>query len=154
MPWGRIPFRRSHRRHAEDGVRTFLDASCNLFRSTLLRPPLLPAGTRKPFEVVGAQRLLFISGQVPESIDGQVPSDFRSQAELAWQNVIAQLHAAGLAVGNLVKVTTYLSSRKFAVPNREVRQKVLGNHHPALTVVIADIFDESWLLEIEAIAAA
>ena len=122
-----------------------------------INSPAAPApagGYSQAFEVVGAQRLLFVSGQVPETMEGQVPSDFHSQAELAWQNVIAQLHAAGLAVGNLVKVTTYLSSREFAVPNREVRQKVLGNHHPALTVVIADIFDESWLLEIEAIAAA
>jgi hypothetical protein len=31
---------------------------------------------------------------------------------------------------------------------------VLGGHSPALTVIIADIFDSAWLLEIEAIAAA
>ena len=30
----------------------------------------------------------------------------------------------------------------------------VGSHTPALTVVIAEIFDEKWLLEIEAIAAA
>jgi hypothetical protein len=30
---------------------------------------------------------------------------------------------------------------------------VLGQHAPALTVLIAGIFDEAWLLEIEAIAA-
>jgi 2-iminobutanoate/2-iminopropanoate deaminase len=29
---------------------------------------------------------------------------------------------------------------------------VLGGLSPALTVIIADIFDESWLLEIEAVA--
>jgi hypothetical protein len=31
---------------------------------------------------------------------------------------------------------------------------VLGDLSPALTVVIAHIFDEAWLLEIEAVAAA
>jgi 2-iminobutanoate/2-iminopropanoate deaminase len=31
---------------------------------------------------------------------------------------------------------------------------VLGDHHPAVTVVIADIYAEEWLLEIEAIAVA
>ena len=35
-----------------------------------------------------------------------------------------------------------------------VRRRVLGDHEPALTVIIADIFDEAWLLEIEAIAVA
>jgi len=31
---------------------------------------------------------------------------------------------------------------------------VLGDHRPALTVVLVGIFDEGWLLEIEAVAAA
>lgn len=30
---------------------------------------------------------------------------------------------------------------------------VLGGHGPALTVIITGIYDEAWLLEIEAIAA-
>jgi 2-iminobutanoate/2-iminopropanoate deaminase len=30
---------------------------------------------------------------------------------------------------------------------------MLGSHSPALTVIIAGIFDEQWLLEIEAVAA-
>ena len=73
---------------------------------------------------------------------------------MAWRNVIAQLEAAGMSIGNLVKVTTFISSREFAIANREVRQEVLQGHAPALTVIISDIFDEKWLLEIEAIAAA
>lgn len=35
-----------------------------------------------------------------------------------------------------------------------VRQEVLGDRAPALTVVIATIYDEDWLLEIEAIAVS
>jgi hypothetical protein len=34
-----------------------------------------------------------------------------------------------------------------------VRQEFLGAHSPALTVIITGIFDEKWLLEIEAVAA-
>jgi hypothetical protein len=41
----------------------------------------------------------------------------------------------------------------FATLNREIRQEGLGAHSPALTVIIAGIFDEQWLLEIEAVAA-
>jgi enamine deaminase RidA (YjgF/YER057c/UK114 family) len=59
-----------------------------------------------------------------------------------------------MSVSNLVKVTVFLSSRDYALSNREIRQEVLGSHAPALTVVIAGIFDEKWLLEIEATAAA
>lgn len=111
-------------------------------------------GYSQAVHVQGAQRLLFISGQVPESLSGEVPADFESQARLAWSNVVAQLDAAGMSVENLAKVTIFLSSREFALPNREVRSEVLGSHAPALTVIITDIFDTKWLLEIEAYAVA
>lgn len=111
-------------------------------------------GYAQAFRVGGADRLLFISGQIPQTATGEVPSDFRAQAELVWSNVSAQLAADGMSINNLVKVTTFLSSRGFAALNREVRQQVLGGHTPALTVIIAQIFDENWLLEIEATAAA
>jgi len=55
-------------------------------------------------------------------------------------------------VSNLVKVTTFLSSREFNLANRHARQSALGDHAPALTVIITGIFDERWLLEIEATA--
>jgi 2-iminobutanoate/2-iminopropanoate deaminase len=100
------------------------------------------------------QRLLFISGQIPVSVNGDVPDGFNSQAKVVWANLIAQLEAAGMSVSNLVKVTTFLSSREYALANRTIRQEVLGTHTPALTVIIAGTFDEAWLLEIEAIAAA
>jgi hypothetical protein len=45
------------------------------------------------------------------------------------------------------------TSRDYALANREIRQEVLGSHAPALTVIIIGIFDEKWLLEIEAPAA-
>ena len=63
------------------------------------------------------------------------------------------LRGADLDVTALVKVTTYLSDRKYANQSRQVRREVLGTHRPALTVIIADIFDGGWLIEIEAIAA-
>jgi 2-iminobutanoate/2-iminopropanoate deaminase len=116
--------------------------------------PKASGGYSQAIEIFGAQRLLFISGQIPESANGVLPKEFSEQAKLAWQNVLAQLDAAAMSVKNLVKVTIFLSSREFAVANREARQKFLGSHTPALTVIIAGIFDEKWLLEIEATAAA
>jgi len=105
-------------------------------------------------EVREASRFLFISGQVPETADGEIPADFKTQARLVWSNVLAQLEAAGMSISNLVKVTIFLSSREFARPNREVREEILNSHQPALTVIITGIFDELWLVEIEAVAAA
>jgi len=71
-----------------------------------------------------------------------------------WINVEAQLKAAGMTLDNLVKVTTFLSDRRYRRENYEVRMEVLGERSPALTVIITGIYDEAWLLEIEAIAAA
>jgi 2-iminobutanoate/2-iminopropanoate deaminase len=105
-------------------------------------------------EVAGAQRLLFISGQIPVRADGEVPKGFKEQARLAWANVEAQLRAAGMTLDNLVKVTIFLSERAYSVENREIRRAVLGDRPVALTVIITGIFDAAWLLEIEAIAAA
>ena len=105
-------------------------------------------------EVAGAQRLLFISGQIPVRADGEVPKEFKVQARLAWANVEAQLRAAGMSLDNLVKVTIFLSERAYSTENREVRRAVLGDRAVALTVIITGIFDAAWLLEIEAIAAA
>jgi 2-iminobutanoate/2-iminopropanoate deaminase len=116
--------------------------------------PQPAGGYSQAVEIAKFRRLLFVSGQIPEAVDGEVPTDFPSQARLAWRNVIAQLDAADMSVANLVKVTVFLSSRDYALANREIRQEVLGSHAPALTVIITGIFDEKWLLEIEATAAA
>ena len=59
-----------------------------------------------------------------------------------------------LDLSNLAKVTTFLRDRAYADANTAVRTEVLGDHRPALTVVITGIFDEARLLEIEAVAAA
>jgi len=65
------------------------------------------------FEISGHKRLLFVSGQIPASRDGHVPTDFPSQCRLAWHNLLAQLEAAGMSIENLVKVTTFLADRQY-----------------------------------------
>ena len=99
------------------------------------------------------RRLLFISGQVPQNSDSTVPDGFEAQCEQAWRNVREVLAAAGLGVEHLVKVTTFLTDRSQLVANRAIRRAVLGEHQPALTVVVVETVDSEWLLEIEAIAA-
>ena len=84
---------------------------------------------------------------------GERPDIFEDQCRLAWTNLEAQLRAAGMGLDNLVKVTTFLCDRRCAAENRAVREAVLGARTPALTVIITGVFDESWLVEIEGVAA-
>jgi enamine deaminase RidA (YjgF/YER057c/UK114 family) len=58
-----------------------------------------------------------------------------------------------MSLRDLVKVTTYLADRRDRADNARIRRELLGDHLPALTILIAGIYDPAWLLEIEAIAA-
>ena len=116
--------------------------------------PAPVGGYSQAIEISGARRVAYVSGQIPTAKDGAVPKSFSDQARLVWRNIEAQLQAADMSLENLVKVTTFLSDRKFADENGATRREVLGEHAPALTVLIAGIFDPAWLLEIEAIAVA
>ncbi len=112
-----------------------------------------PSGSySQAIEVCGTNRRLYISGQIPMTREGELPASFKDQAALVWKNIIAQLNAADMSVENLVKVTIFLSDRKYSLENSQARQLALGTCTPALTVIITGIFDEAWLLEIEAIA--
>lgn len=111
-------------------------------------------GYTQAMEVTGATRLLFMSGQIPADIDGAVPASFEEQARLVWRNVVAQLRAAGMTLDDLVKVTIFLSDRRHIADYRRVRDEVLDGRRVALTTIITGIFDERWLLEIEAVAAS
>ncbi|TDR89059.1 RidA family protein [Enterovirga rhinocerotis] len=127
-------------------------------RTTTVDSPATPDVTGRGYAqavlVEGASRLLFVSGQIPVDREGRCPADFAEQCRLAWSNVVAQLEAAGMGLDNLVKVTTFLARREDAVANRDIRSAVLGDRRPALTVIVTGIFDEAWLIEIEAVAAA
>jgi enamine deaminase RidA (YjgF/YER057c/UK114 family) len=114
----------------------------------------LATGYSQVVEVSNATRTAFVSGQIPMARDGMVPETFREQCLLVWRNIDAQLRAADMSLDNLVKVTIFLSDRKYNAENRAIRREILGDRAPALTVIITGIFDEAWLLEIEAIAMA
>ena len=122
-------------------------------RKTPIEP--IPGGAfAHAVEIAGAERLLFIGGQVPEDEDAVVPPDYPSQYRLAWANVEKRLKAAGMTFDNLIKATIFLSDRRYIAESKGLRAQVLGDRSPAITIVLTGIYDEAWLLEIEAIAAA
>jgi 2-iminobutanoate/2-iminopropanoate deaminase len=119
-------------------------------------PSVVPAplgGYTQGLEVSHPSRWLVVSGQIPEPLDGPVPDTAEEQARVIWDHITAVLADAAMSITDIVKVTTYLSNRSVALANTKVRNEILGDHAPALTVVIAEIFDPAWLLEIEVLAA-
>lgn len=124
--------------------------------SVQIRPINATPGTAfaEACEVVRPERLLFVSGQVPQ-VEGQpIPPGYRDQYRLAWANVERQLNAAGMTFDNLVKATIFLSDRALIAQSAGLRAEILGDRTPAITIVIVGIYDADWLLEIEAVAAA
>ena len=75
-----------------------------------------PAGTyAQTVEVRNVTRTVYVSGQIPVAVDGSVPTAFVDQARLAWGNVVAQLRAADMTLDNLIKVTIFLSDRRYNI---------------------------------------
>lgn len=121
------------------------------------KTPIHPSGTgwAQACLAEDATRYVFIAGQVPLDADGKVPSDAADQCRSAWANVQSQLAAAGMTLQNLISVRIYLTDRQYIPDMISVRNEVLGlSVEPAFTVVIAGLYDESWIIEIETIAAA
>jgi 2-iminobutanoate/2-iminopropanoate deaminase len=100
--------------------------------------------------VPAGSQLLFFSGQVPEDMDGNVAESFEDQA---WQNVERTLFAGGFTLDDICKLTMYLRHRDLRPAIRAVRNEVMGDRRPALTVIIAEHLDDRWLIEIEGVAA-
>jgi 2-iminobutanoate/2-iminopropanoate deaminase len=106
-------------------------------------------------EVRGDARLLFISGLNGYESDGTtMPESFDDQAELIWRHLRAILRSAGMDVGNLVSLRTYLADPADDEANVRMRVKHLGTHQCASTVVCCRLLEPRWRLEVEAVAAA
>lgn len=100
------------------------------------------------------QRWLFTSGTPGMDEAGELPGDITAQAELAWGHILTMLDRAGMEVGDLVKITQYLTRAEDIPAYAKVRARVLGDARPAsMMLVVAALPRPEFLLEIEAVAA-
>ena len=112
-------------------------------------------GYAHAMEVVGSTRLLFISGLNGFEQDGHtMPETFDEQAALIWGHIRAILASAGMDIGNLVSLRTYLADPVDDEANARMRARQLGAHRVASTVVCCRLLETKWKLEVEAVAAA
>ena len=96
--------------------------------------------------------MLFVSGQTPKDPKtGEIPQDFRAQAQRCLENLKAVVEAAGATLGDVVKVNAYLADLgQFATFN-EVYARYFSEPFPARTTVGSALPGIS--LEIDAVVA-
>lgn len=105
-------------------------------------------------EIPEGARVTFLSGQVGVDADGNLPEDFRSQADNALANCQAILEHNGLRMEDVVKITQFLVRREDIATYREVRGKYLGEERPGSTLLlVSGLVDPKMLIEIEMVAA-
>jgi len=103
-------------------------------------------------EAPSVRRLLFISGTMGLEPDGTLGQGFEAQAHRVWSNIDATLKAAGMDHRNLAKLTIWLARREDWRLGAEIRQRYLGEHKVAMSVVQAGLVNPDWLIEVDAIA--
>jgi enamine deaminase RidA (YjgF/YER057c/UK114 family) len=103
-------------------------------------------------EATSVNRLLFISGTMGLEPDGSLAKTFEAQANRVWTNIDATLAAAGMGRRNLAKLTIWLANCDDWRLGAEIRQRYLGEHKVAMSVVQVGLVNPDWLIEVEAIA--
>jgi 2-iminobutanoate/2-iminopropanoate deaminase len=98
---------------------------------------------------------LYISGVAPLDSDGRVVSDDPAkQTEQIFKNMQLVLDAAGGSLGDVLKVTVYLTDITDRHAINPVRQRVFGDFRPASTLIeVKALAIPGMKVEIEAVVA-
>lgn len=101
--------------------------------------------------------LIFVAGQVPQNLDGEVVAvgDAVAQAEQVIRNMQAVLDAAGSGLDRVGKITVLTTSHANIGPIFTVIQRTFGPYgqYPAnIVAVVESLAHPEWLVEIDAVA--
>lgn len=99
--------------------------------------------------------LLFVSGIAPFDGEGNVvgEGDVVAQTRQVLQNLLDALRTVGADMGDVLKVTVFLTDVNDRAAINPVRQEFFGDSRPASTLVeVSALVDPTMLVEIEAIA--
>ena len=105
--------------------------------------------------VTNPARTLHMSGVVPTSPDGTVPQSLVEQTEVVWANITAILAEASMVLTDIVSITTYIIDGEPVSEAMAVRDRILGGHRVASTLVaVPALARPVWRIEISVIAAS
>lgn len=99
--------------------------------------------------------LVFVSGQLPVSLEGKARPDlsFEDQVRLALSNLLAILRAGGSAPERVLKVTAFIVGGENWAAFNAVYAEIFGASRPARAVVPVPSLHHGCLIELEAVAA-
>ncbi|HXQ73686.1 MAG TPA: RidA family protein [Pyrinomonadaceae bacterium] len=99
--------------------------------------------------------LVFVAGQL--SIDpasgAHMTGTIEEQTEIALNNVLAILQAAGSDWSRVLKMTVYVADINLWDAVNKVYGRMLGEHRPARAVIPTGALHHGFLIEIDAVAA-
>ena len=122
-----------------------------------VRTPILPQGfSANPAFAPGVQvgELLYISGQVAQDNGGNLvgPGDGEAQTRHIMSRIQTIAEAAGATMGDVVKITTFLTDVAIYPDFSRVRAETFPTSPPASsTVIVAGLVRPEFLVEVEAI---
>lgn len=119
----------------------------------IISTPDAPQAIGPYSQAVGIDQLIFTSGQIPLTADGsKVEGDISAQTEQVFNNLEAILTSRGCTLGNVIKVTVFMTDLgEFAEMNSVFAQR-FGDHRPARSTVQVSALPTGANVEIEAIA--
>jgi 2-iminobutanoate/2-iminopropanoate deaminase len=105
-------------------------------------------------EVKAGGRLIYLAGQVGIDPQGNLLDGAEAQAEQVYRNIKAIVEDAGLGLGNIAKLTTFMVDPAEVGAMRAARDKVFGDVKPPSTLVfITQLASPELRIEIEAVVA-
>jgi reactive intermediate/imine deaminase len=106
-------------------------------------------------QAVAYRDLVFVSGQLPVSLEGKARADlgFEDQVRLALSNLLAIVRAGGSTPERVLKVTAFIVGGENWASFNAVYAEIFGSARPARAVVPVPSLHHGCLIELEAIAA-
>lgn len=105
-------------------------------------------------QAVKSNGLLFLSGQIPLTINGEMcEGDFEARTRQVFSNIKGILQSADLTFKSIIKVNVYLIDiNNFAVVNH-VMEDLFDAPYPARALVQVSALPKNSEIEIEAVAS-
>ena len=114
--------------------------------------------TKSYSDTYSLNEIIFISGQIGDDTNGDIPVDFEKQLRNTFRNLNNQLAGESLGLSSIVKLNVYLTNNDHYNLLNSVSAEIFNVHKPARTTLIISELPRNdgepiILVEIDAIAS-